>query len=226
MQAYFWKGCHHLTKMNELRITLRTPQALSSAILCLFPLMKLTQKNFPFGICVWIEPTCESSLYWKKKLKKQQLMQHLICPRTHTHTHTRTHAHTHTNSLATTSGYVHLAEPGCLCTKQALWAVQAKLLEPGWKLAGEQAFPHSKWHGHPKSHLDRTIAVAWEKALNLHPSKCQVPNHSWVDWWGWWKADGKPDGKLPEWDLNSGPSGPEPRTQPLHHTHTCTHTYI
>ncbi len=28
-------------------------------------------------------------------------------------------------------GHTHLAEPGCLCTKQALWAVQAKLLEPG-----------------------------------------------------------------------------------------------
>ncbi len=28
-----------------------------------------------------------------------------------------------------------------------------------------------------------TIAGSWEKALNLHPSKCQVPNHNWVDWW-------------------------------------------
>ena len=39
-------------------------------------------------------------------------------------------SHTHTkNYLATASGDVHLAEPGCLCTKQE--AVQAKLLEPG-----------------------------------------------------------------------------------------------
>ncbi len=29
---------------------------------------------------------------------------------------TYTHTHTHTNSLATASGYVQLAEPGCLCT--------------------------------------------------------------------------------------------------------------
>ncbi len=42
--------------------------------------------------------------------------------------------HTHKikkNSLATSSSYAHLAEPGCLCTKKALWAVQAKLLQPG-----------------------------------------------------------------------------------------------
>ena len=39
--------------------------------------------------------------------------------------------------------------------------------------------------------------------------------------------------KLPELGLNSGPQGPEPRTQPLHqhththtHAHTHTHTYI
>ncbi len=44
---------------------------------------------------------------------------------------THTHTHTHTNYFATASGYAHLAEPGCLCTKQALWAVQAKLLELG-----------------------------------------------------------------------------------------------
>ncbi len=50
---------------------------------------------------------------------------------THTDTHTQTNTHTHIYSLATTSSYAHLAEPGCLCTRQALGAVQAKLLEPG-----------------------------------------------------------------------------------------------
>ena len=83
-----------------------------------------------------------------------------------------------------------------------------------------------------------TIAASWEKALNLHPSKCQVPNHSWVDWWGWCeadgKSDGKSDGKLPDLGLNLGTSGPEPRTQQPHHTatthiqihtHTDAHTY-
>ncbi len=51
-----------------------------------------------------------------------------------------------------------------------------------------------------------------------------------MDWWGWWEADGKLDGKLPELGLNWGTPGPEPRTQPLHHitttyTHTHTHTH-
>ncbi len=50
------------------------------------------------------------------------------------------------------------------------------------------------------------------------PSKCQVPNHSWVDWWGWWEADGKSDGKIAWVGLQLRTSGPEPRTQPLHHT--------
>ncbi len=64
-----------------------------------------------------------------------------------------------------------------------------------------------------------TIAVSWEKALNLHPSKCQVPNHSWVDWWGWWEADRK----LPELGLNS-----QALSQGHNHytTHTHTHTHL
>ncbi len=66
-----------------------------------------------------------------------------------------------------------------------------------------------------------TIAVSWEMALNLHLSKCQVPNHIRVDWWGWWEADGKPDGKIAWVGYELRTSGPEPRTQPLHHT--CIH---
>ncbi len=37
------------------------------------------------------------------------------------------------------------------------------------------------------------------KGLEFAPQ--QVPSHSWVDWWGWWEADGKSDGKI---GLNSG----------------------
>ncbi len=43
-------------------------------------------------------------------------------------------SHTHTKASSTGTargGHAHLAEPRCLCTKQALWAVQAKFLEPG-----------------------------------------------------------------------------------------------
>ncbi len=107
----------------------------------------------------------------------------------------------------------------CEPCKQSSWS-RAK------GLTGEQAFPHSKWCGHPKSHW--TIAVLCEKALNLHPSKCQVPNHSWVDWWGWWEADGKSDGKLPELGLNSGPltQGHNHYTTQPPHTHTHTHKHV
>ncbi len=50
-----------------------------------------------------------------------------------------------------------------------------------------------------------------KKDLNLHPSKCQVPSNSWVDWW---EADEKSDGKkLPELGLNEGGT----------HVHTHAH---
>ncbi len=134
--------------------------------------------------------------------------------------------HTHAkmqnaNYLATASGHAHLAEPGCLCTKQALWVVQAKFLEELSQehkpvlTASDVGTRSPTW----------TIAVSWEEALNLQPSKCQVPNHSWVDWWGWWEAGGKQDGKLPECGAWTQDPRPEPRTQPLHHTHIHTHTH-
>ena len=57
---------------------------------------------------------------------------------THTHMHARAHTHTHTQNamqmqiiLLPLSGHAHLAEPGCLCTKQALGACASKLLENG-----------------------------------------------------------------------------------------------
>ena len=67
-----------------------------------------------------------------------------------------------------------------------------------------------------------TIAVSWEKALNLHPSKCQVPNHSWVDWWGWWEADGKIDGNCLSgaWTQDLRPWAKDTTTTPLSHTQT------
>ncbi len=43
-----------------------------------------------------------------------------------------THTHTPIQMLLLPPvGHAHLVEPGCLRTKQALWTVQAKLLEPG-----------------------------------------------------------------------------------------------
>ena len=56
-------------------------------------------------------------------------------------------------NLAAMSGHAHLAEPGCLCTKQALIACASKL---SWSLGyrNDQLPSHTKWCGHPKSHLD------------------------------------------------------------------------
>ena len=65
--------------------------------------------------------------------------------------------------------------------------MQAKLLEPGYEFTGEQAFPHSKWYGHQKAHLDHCCFVI--KGLEFAPQ--QIPqNHSWVKWL-WLVADGK-----------------------------------
>ena len=58
-----------------------------------------------------------------------------------------------------------------------------------------------------------------------------MPHRSWDwwDWWGWWEAEEeKPDGKLPELGLNSGPEALSKghnhyTTQPpIQHTHTHT----
>ena len=60
------------------------------------------------------------------------------------------------------------------------------------------------------------MAVSWEKTLNLHPSKCQIPNHSWVDWWE--AEEEKADGKLPGVDLKLGT-----QALSLGHNHCTTH---
>ncbi len=102
--------------------------------------------------------------------------------------------HTYIYSLATARGCAHLAESGCLCTKQALLAVQAKLLEPGYEFTGKQAFPHSKWYGHQKAHLDHCCFM--RKGFEFAPQK--IPqNHSGIKWLGL-VADGKLNEKLPD----------------------------
>ena len=120
--------------------------------------------------------------------------------------------------------HMHLAEPGYLCTKQALWAVQA------WTVP--RARQGTRWRtGHFSQQLmwgpklpPGPLPYHWEKALNLHPSKCKIPNHSWVDWWE--AEEEKLDGErsLPEWGLNSRPMSFNATTTPhslaLTHTHT------
>ncbi len=75
---------------------------------------------YRFGKCTYT-PLVEQTD--KGYSKFYSILYHMVS-QIHTHIHTYIHA----NFLATASGYAHLAEPGCLCTKQAQWAVQAKLL--------------------------------------------------------------------------------------------------
>ncbi len=76
----------------------------------------------------------------------------------------------HANSLATASSYAHLAEPGCLCTKKVCTVSRAsKATGAGLELAREQAFPHSKWCGQPKSHLDHCCCM--RKGLEFAPQQ-------------------------------------------------------
>ncbi len=106
----------------------------------------------------------------------------------------------------------------CEPCKQSSWSRVGTRRRKG---LSSQAFPQGKWCGHQKSHLDHCCFM----------KKCQVPNHSWVDWWGWWEADGKSDGKWPKWGLNSGPQTLRSwsqrhnyyTTQP--HTHILTHSH-
>ncbi len=68
-------------------------------------------------------------------LKKQPNIWLLLKKRSQIHKLMRISQSKHTPKnailLLPIGGHVYLAEPGCLRTKQALWAVQAKLLKPG-----------------------------------------------------------------------------------------------
>ncbi len=84
------------------------------------------------------------------------------------------------NSLATASGYVHLAEPGCL---HAL-SIHSEPCKLSFK---SQAGTRSRT-GLSSQQVVWTPGVPLGPLLFheriLHPSKCQVTNHSSVDWLG------------------------------------------
>ena len=84
-------------------------------------------------------------------------------------------------------GHAHLAEPGCLCTKQALGACASKLLENGLGTRKRNSYLLTAWVWAPKVPPGPLLLSEKEP----HPSLRQVPIHSWVDWWGWWEAEEK-----------------------------------
>ncbi len=117
-----------------------------------------------------------------------------------TPTHTYTHTYTHTHLKNANANSLAAARQSCACAlsrhcescKQSSWSRAMNSQE-------NRPFLTASGVG--------TQSPTWTIALNLHPSKCHVPSHSWVDWWGWWEADGKT------------------RWKNCHtHTHTHTHT--
>ena len=110
-------------------------------------------------------------------------------------------------------GYAHLAEPGCLCTEQAQWACKQSSWSRVRNSQENRLFVTASGVG--TRFPTWTIAVLLEKTLNLHPSKCQVPNHSW---WGWWRQR-RWSGAWTQ-DLR-----PWAKDTPLHHIHTHTHMH-
>ena len=135
-----------------------------------------------------------------------------VLARTHTYTNTHTHmicTHHKNNNNNNIALQLLVAEPRLL-------SCATKFLKRG-TLVGLTT------SGVGTRNPTWTNAVAWEKALNLHPSKCQVPNHSWVDWWE--AEEEKQDGKLPDgtWTQDLRPWAKGTTTTP---TQSNTHKYI
>ncbi len=154
----------------------------------------------------------------------------------HTHTHTHTHACTHTHTqmqlpilLPLQTGHTHLAEPGCLCIKQALWPCK----QSSWSQARTRrrinlSSQQVVWTP-PKSHLDHCCFM--RKGLEFASQQSQVPNHSWGGLVGLvWGRRRKTRWKVARVGLNLGPQALSQGTttishsQPHTHTHTHNHT--
>ncbi len=125
----------------------------------------------------------------------------------HTQVDTQTQTHKckctkRLNSLAITSeSCAQLAEPG-ICALSRLYEL---CKQRSWSQTtnSQENRPFLPASGVGTRSPTWTIVVSWQKALNLYPSECQVPHHSWVGWWSWWEADEeKPDEMLPQWGLN------------------------
>ncbi len=120
-------------------------------------------------------------------------------------------------------GHAHLAEPGCLCTKQACkqssWILAKNLHE-------NRPFLTCKWCGHLKSHLDHYCFI--RKGLEFAPQQMPGPQSQLGGLVGLVGSRWKTRWKIARVGLELRTSAPEPRTQSLYHTATIyyIHTYI
>ena len=133
------------------------------------------------------------------------------------------HTHTHAN-LAATHMHAHLAEPGCLCTKQALGACASKLLENGLGTRRRTSYLLTA-SGVGTRSPTWTTAVEWKGAVRVicTPAYARYPFTAGCRTcaWGWWEAEKE------EWlmficNASGGtrthdPWIMSPRPKPLHH---------
>ncbi len=138
-----------------------------------------------------------------------------VLARTHTYTNTHTHmicTHHKNNNNNNIALQLLVAEPRLL-------SCATKFLKRG-TLVGLTT------SGVGTRNPTWTNAVAWEKALNLHPSKCQVPYPITAGWTGG-RQRKKNKMESCQMGLELRTSGPEPRVQPLPpHSQTHTSTYV
>ena len=111
-------------------------------------------------------------------------------------------------------GHAHLAEPGCLCTKQALGACASKLLENGLGTRKRNSYLLTAWVWAPKVPPGPLLLSEKEP----HPSLRQVPIHSWVV-----GMVGGRERRLDNIHLRVVGLEP-PRPKPFHHQATHAHT--
>ncbi len=129
-------------------------------------------------------------------------------PYVHTHTRPKTHTHNMQNANANSLSGSHT--PGSHYERS-----QAKNFR-------RKAYPHSKWCGHPKSHLDHCCCM--RKDLEFAPQ--QMPStQSQLGGLVGGRGRKKPNEKFPEWGLNSGPQALSQEINQYTNTHTQTHTH-
>ena len=146
-------------------------------------------------------------------------------------THTYIHTYIHNNAmqiiLLPLSGHAHLAEPGCLCTKQALGACASKLLENRLGTRRRTSYLLTA-SGVGTRSPTWTTAVERKGAVICTPAYARYPfTAGWTGGGG--RRQGKKIGQYPSASGGARTHDPwimSPMHKPLHHQAPHIHTYI
>ena len=174
---------HHGNNVNNWQFGLSWVDTLTSLTRTLWCLPAALLAPPSYTIVKWSQVSLMSGLQRPRLSSIHTYIHTFIHTYIHSYIHIYIHTsvHTHANSLTTAR---------VMCTWQSQDACAlSRQCEPCKHRTFLTASGVAIWGP------TLTIAVSWEKALNLHLCKCQVPNHSWVDWWE--AEEEKPDGKLP-----------------------------